>query len=144
MIANFNDILREEVTQKFNIDPEYGTFEIMDFFNSITTEEKEKILRLALADFYKLSYYFDNKHAHVFKHKISDIVDFFIVDGSSAIDILKAIKIFHELDYVTKCLILERLEIENQDNNINSIYKMHKLDKLTYQIIDDIENYKEY
>ena len=39
---------------------------------------------------------------------------------------------------------METLENCNQDDNIRLIYKMHDLDKLTYQIIDDIDSYKEY
>jgi len=142
MIANFNDLLRKKVTDEFNFDIKSQELGIVDFFYSLKEEQQITLLKLALADFYKISYYTNNKPHAIFNINIEDTINYCIVDVGSAIDVLKSIKSFNDMDYVSKCLILEMLE--SQDNIITSIYKFHNLDKLTYQIIDDIELYKEY
>lgn len=144
MITNFNDLLRNRVTEEFNSDIKLQTLGIVDFFYSLSEENQTNLLRLALADFYKISYYSNNRPHSLFNLKTEDIIDYCIVDVGSTIDVLKSIKTFNDMDYISKSLILETLEISNQDNIITSIYKFHNLDKLTYQIIDDIELYKEY
>lgn len=142
MITNFNDLLRKKVTDEFNSDIKTQELGIVDFFYSLKEEDQITLLRLALVDFYKISYYTNHKQHPIFNTNIENTIDYCIVDVGSAIDVLKSIKSFNDMDYVSKCLILEM--VEKEDNVITSIYKFHKLDKLTYQIIDDIDLYKEY
>ena len=141
MITNLNDLLRNKISTKLSNKEQ---FEIIEYFYSLTEDEQANILRLALADFYKIYYYSNRKIHGLFKLKIEDVIDYCIVDVGSAIYVLDAIKVFNDMDYVSKCLIMETLENYDQDNNVRSVYKLHDLDKLTYQIVDDIENYKEY
>ena len=141
MITNFNDLLRNKISNKLSDKDGIG---IIEYFYSLGEEEQSNLLRLALADFYKINYYSNRKIHDLFKFNIGDVIEFCIVDVGSAIDVLEAMKVFGDMDYVSKCLVMQTLETYGQDDNVRSIYKFHDLDKLTYQIVDDVESYKEY
>lgn len=143
MVANYNDLLRKQIS--YSIDRNEDADEnIISYFYSLNDEEQEFLLRLALADLYKINYYTDGEVSNLFKVPINQLIDKCITDVVLAIDLLGASKAFNDMDYVSKTLLLETMEDNDQDRNISSIYKYHTLDKLTYRIIDDIENYKEY
>ena len=143
MVANYNDLIRKQISYCFDRN-EDADENIISYFYSLSDEKQEFIMRLALADLYKLNYYMDGTVSDLFKIQINQLVDKCIVDVGLAIDLLEAAKAFNDMDYVSKTLLLEVMEDNDQDKNITSIYKYHTLDKLTYRIVDDIENYKEY
>lgn len=143
MINNYNDLLRKQISYYLS-KKEDNNGNIMDYFFSLNDENQELIMRLALADLYKLNYYMDGTVSDLFKIPTNELVDKCIVDVGLAIDVLEALKIFNEMDYVSKTLLLEVMEEHDQDRIISSIYKFHMLDKFTYVIVDTLENYKEY
>lgn len=144
MLTNYNDILRKKISEGLKYNEELCIIEAIEFFNTLSYNEQENILRLALADFYKLNYYSTNEIHDIFKTKIEDIIDEYIIDQNFVIQLMQSIKQFNDMDYVSKCIIMETMQNNNQDYNIISIFPSHILDKLTYQIVDNIENYKEY
>ena len=48
------------------------------------------------------------------------------------------------MDYVSKFLLLEYMTENNQDQELFSINKLHSIDKITYQIVDDMNYYEKY
>jgi len=143
MVVNYNDLLRKQISYCFDKQEETDE-NIIDYFYSLDETEQEIRMRLALADLYKLNYYMDGTVSNLFKIPIKQLIDKAIVDVVFAIDILKASKVFNDLDYVSKTLLLDVIEEHDQDKNISSIFKLHIVDKFTYRIVDDIEKYKEY
>jgi hypothetical protein len=142
MVANYNDLLRKQISECFNNNED--TDSILGFFYNLNNDEQQIIIRLALSDIYKLSYYIDGKPSELFKYPIQDVIDKCITDVGLVIDLMLSSKLFNDMDYVSKTLLLETMEENDQDKNIISIYKLHILDKFTYIIVDDIENYKKY
>ena len=143
MVANYNDLLRRKISYHLSKkeDPDEN---IISYFYCLTDEEQEILMRLALADLYKIQYYNKGEVPNLFQVPIDQLIDKCIVDVGLAIDLLEAAKAFNDMDYVSKTLLLETMEDNDQDRNISSVYKFHTLDKLTYRIIDNIDNYKEY
>lgn len=142
MVANYNDLLRKKISDYFNNSED--TDGILDFFYNLDDVGQETVIRLALSDIYKLNYYMDGEAPNLFKIPVDQLVDKCIVDVGLVVDVLSGSKMFNDMDYVSKTLLLETMEDNDQDKNIENIYKFHVLDKITYRIIDDIECYKEY
>lgn len=141
MVANYNDLLRKKISDCFKDKDEYS---IIDFFYNLKEEEQEILMRLALCDLYKLDYYIDGTVSGLFDLPINQLINKCITDVGLALELLGASKVFNDMDYVSKTLLLETMQDNDQDRNIYPIYKFHVLDKFTYAIIDDIEDYKEY
>lgn len=143
MINNYNDLLRKQISYYLSKKDDNND-NIIDYFYSLNEENQELITRLALSDLYKLNYYMDGTVSDLFKIPINQLVDKCIVDVGLVVDLLESSKLFNDMDYVSKTLLLEVMEEHDQDRIISSIYKFHTLDKLTYVIVDNLENYKEY
>lgn len=142
MVFNYNDLLRRKISDCFN-DNE-NVYEILDFFNNLTEGYQQLIIELALTDLYKLSYYIDGKPSKLCEYSIQEVIEKCTIDTGLIIDLMLSVKLFNEMDYVSKTLLMEVIEQNGHDRNVFSISKLHLLDKITYVIIDDIENYKQY
>lgn len=134
MVYNLNDALRNKIYS-------YSKLDFVYYFDSLTDEEKIHILKLIFLDFYKVSFYANNKRSDIFNQDIDNLINS-IDDISLVVDLVKCAREFNSIDFVTKCILFE--QIKKYDEELISINKSHVLDKLTYQVIDDLNSYKEY
>lgn len=136
MISNLNDITRENIFSMEILD-------FIDYFRSLKTDEQEKILRLLLIDYYKINFHDQNK-LNISNENVDSILLSCLDNSRILYEIVELAKRFYSLDYFSRTLLIEEMEMHNKDKLLSSICKAHFLDKFTYKIVDDIDLYKEY
>ena len=134
MISNLNDMLRNKIYSFSRLDFVY-------YFDTLSEAEKRIIIKLILLDYYKVSFYIKKERSNIFNQDIDNLIDS-IDDMRMILNLLKCAREFNSLDFVSKCMLFE--EIKKYDEELISINKSHILDKMTYQVLDDLDCYKEY
>lgn len=136
MLSNINDAYREKIYNKDFI-------ELFDYFNSINTYDQEKLLRFILMDNYKINCFYGNK-IKIDNDSIDSILMSCLDNANIFKSLLSQAKQFKEMDYFSKCLLLEDIENKGLNSKVASICKTHLLDKLTYKLLDELNLYQEY
>jgi len=141
MITSIND----EIRNKFN----KSIFSIIFRIEKLDDETKNQLIRLFLADFYKIKlfesletndYDFINK----FRKPIDDLVDECLFDQELLYNVIECSFIFNNIPSLSKITIMETIESTKQDYIIFNISKLHILDKITYSFRYDLEYFKGY
>lgn len=144
MVNNLNNLMRKTISSTI----ENGG-EIMEDFYSLEKEEQKKIVRLLIVDAYKLNYFYNKKSLDFFnkvdeKNNIDSIIEYCLFDEAIIYDLMLSTKLFYDMDFVSKCVLMQDMENYDQDRILTSIYPLHILDRIVYQIEDDMKCYKKY
>lgn len=137
MDYSFNDILRKNLCKE-NIE------DSIIYFESLPYELKEKVIDIMLLDYYKLEYMCNKNYPDLFELSKEEIYKKCIYDTETLITLLDATYVFNNTSFFNKYIIFKEMQCFNQDVNLKKISNMHLLDKITYQIKDDLDSYKEY
>lgn len=137
MVTNFNDTIRNKICNTYIID-------YINEFESLEYKEQEIVLKLILMDYYKINCYFYDQKSYLFQYDMDEVIDFCFNNINMVYKLIIYVKTFNQMDYISKCLLIEEMDKLNKDSELLSISKLYLLDKLTYQIIDDLDCYKEY
>ena len=133
MLSNALDIVRNNISKMDND-------KVFSWIINLNLEEQEKIIRLMLLDYYKLYYSQTLRLPEIANNDIENI----ICDPSLIYKLIKSTKLFNDMDFINKSILVKMMEEFNQDNNLINISPLYLLDKLTYKIVDDINCYEEY
>lgn len=144
MVNNLNNLIRKTISSTI----ENGG-DIMSDFYSLEREEQINIIKLLIADVYKINYYYNKKEPDFFNKidendDINSIIEYCLFDEEIIYDLMLSTKLFYDMDFVSKCVLMQDMENYDQDRILTSIYNLHILDRITYQIEDDINYYKKY
>jgi len=133
MIYNINDKLRKLISNKSVVD-------LIDLYNSDKKEKKNIFIKLMILDYYKFNYFYFNES----KYDINYMESLVKNDFGMFLDLINIVEQFTEMDFLSKCLLFEKIEYNNQDEKLIEFSKLHLLDKFTYKIVNDLDYYKEY
>lgn len=133
MVTNLNDVIRDKMSKD-------NFFEIVIYFDSLEKEQQINVLRLMLLDYYKLNC----NNISMTQLDLDDFIYSCFDDMSLIYNLILHTKAFNEMDYISKCILMETMEDLDMDDDLFKISNLHLLDKLTYKIVDDIECYKDY
>jgi len=137
MDYSYNDILRKNIC-KTNLE------DSIIYFESLSYEAKEKVIDIMLLDYYKLQFSLKKECSELFECSKDELYKKCIYEVDLLVDLLEATYRFNNMSFFNKCTILEEMNFYNQDIKLMKISKMHLLDKITYQITDELDSYKEY
>lgn len=147
MVSSFNDKMRERIFKNNSYKA------IFSFLSRLNEEQKDYVLGLMLSDYYKLNFYkntiCDNEEKlGIFKFPIYELIEELkeeiFLNYNFLPEVISCSKEFHNLDFISKSLIMEVMADYGQDYFLNNINELHILDKITYQVVYDFDIFKEY
>lgn len=136
MLSNINDLYRDKIYNKDFI-------ELFCYLSDLDEIKQETLFRFILMDNYKINCFYGN-NIKIDDESINSILLSCLDNAKIFKEILKDAKVFYEMDYFSKSLLLEDIKNKRLNSKVSKISKNHILDVLTYKVLDELNLYQEY